>query len=121
MNIALWIFQVLLGCFFIFAGVMKFVMPVDQMAGQTGLPGWFFWFLGVVEILGGLGLILPGLFRIRTGLTPLAAVGLIIIMIGATVLSLKGGVGAALIPFVCGVLLIFVAYGRMRLAPLQNR
>lgn len=121
MNILLWILQVLLGCFFIFAGVMKFVMPVDLMVLDTGLPRWFFPFLGVVEILGGLGLILPGLFKIRTGLTPLAAVGLFIIMIGATVFSLKGGVGAALIPFVCGLLLIFVAYGRMRLAPLQNR
>ena len=72
MNIILWIIQVLLAALFIFAGVTKFVMPVDQMAGQTGLPGSLFWFIGAVEILGGLGLVLPGLFRIRPGLTPLA-------------------------------------------------
>ena len=121
MNIALWIIQVLLAALFIFAGVTKFVMPVDLMALETGLPGWFFWFLGAVEILGGLGLVLPGLFRIRTGLTPLAAVGLFIIMIGATVLSFKGGAAAALIPFVCGLLLILVAYGRWRLTPLRSK
>src|SRR5713101_6473566 len=102
MNIVLWIIQVLLALFFLFAGVMKFVMPVDQMAGQTGLPGWFFWFIGAVEILGGLGLLLPSLLRIKPVLTPLAAVGLIIVMIGATILSLKGPIAAALIPFVTG-------------------
>ena len=117
MNIALWIAQVLLAALFIFAGVMKFVMPVSEMSAQTGLPGAFFWFLGVVETLGGLGLVLPGMLKIRTGLTPLAAAGLFIIMIGATVLSFKGGV-AVLVPLATGLLLAFVAYGRWRLAPL---
>ncbi len=119
MNIALWIFQVLLALFFLFAGVMKFVMPVDQMTGQTGLPGWFFWFIGAVEILGGLGLVLPSLLRIKPGLTPLAALGLVIVMIGATVLSLSGGIAAAAVPLLTGVLLAFVAYGRWRLAPIS--
>ncbi|MGH9932365.1 MAG: DoxX family protein [Pyrinomonadaceae bacterium] len=121
MNITLWIVQVLLAALFVFAGVMKFVMPVDEMVGQTGLPGPFFWFIGAVEILGGLGLVLPGLLRIRTGLTPLAAAGLFIIMIGATVLSFKGGAAAALIPFVAALLLAFVAYLRWRLAPLRTK
>ena len=119
MNIALWILQVLLALFFLFAGVMKFVMPVADMAGQTGLPGWFFWFIGAVEILGGLGLLLPSLLRVKPVLTPLAAVGLVIVMIGATVLSIKGGIAAALIPFVTGLLLAFVAYGRWRVAPIS--
>lgn len=121
MNIVLWILQVLLALFFIFAGVMKFVTPVGQMAGPTGLPGWFFWFIGLAEILGGLGLVLPSLLRVKPGLTPLAAAGLVIIMIGATVLSLKGGVAAAAIPFVTGILLAFIAYGRWRLAPIQGK
>jgi len=103
---------------------MKFIMPVAEMAKQTSLPAWFLWFIGVVEILGGLGLVLPWLLRIRPGLTPLAASGLVIVMIGATVISARGGVKAALIPFVVGLLLAFVAYGRWRLwpvpAPAQN-
>ncbi len=119
MNIVLWILQVLLGLFFLFAGVMKFIMPVEQMSAGTGLPGWFFWFIGACETLGGLGLVLPSLLRIKPRLTPLAALGLVIIMIGATVISLKGGVGAALFPFVAGLLLAFVAYGRWRVAPIS--
>lgn len=119
MNIVLWILQVLLALFFLFAGVMKFVMPVAQMTAESGLPGWFFWFIGAVEILGGLGLLLPSLFRIKPALTPLAAAGLVIVMIGATVISLKGGVAAAAIPFVTGVLLAFIAYGRWRVAPIS--
>jgi hypothetical protein len=75
----------------------------------------------VAEVLGAIGLILPGLVRIRPGLTPLAAAGLMIIMIGATVITLAGGdVAPALIPLVVGLLLAFVAYGRWRLAPLRG-
>jgi len=77
------------------------------------LPGWFVKFIGVMEILGGLGLILPGLTNIRRNLTPLSAIGLLIIMIGAVVITIMGpGVGAAIIPFVVGILCAVIAYGR---------
>jgi len=120
MNIALWIVQALLGALFVFSGVMKFVMPVEEMTKQMpGMPGWFLHFIGVAEILGGLGLVLPGLVRVRPGLTPLAAAGLVIIMIGATVVSaMIGPLPMAALPFVVGVLAAFVAYGRWRVAPL---
>ena len=121
MNIVLWIIQVLLALLFLFAGVTKLVLPIEEMTKQMALPGLFLRFLGVVEVLGGLGLILPGLLRIKPGLTPLAAALLVIVMIGATVISLKLGVSAAVIPFVTGVLLVFVAYGRWRLAPISRR
>ena len=84
MNIALWVVQALLAALFLFAGGMKFVMSIEEMTKQVPLPGWFLHFIGVVEVLGALGLILPWLTRIRPGLTPLAAAGLAIIMIGAT-------------------------------------
>ena len=76
MSRVLWVVQVLLAALFLFAGVMKLVMPLDQLAGPVELPGAFIRFIGVVEALGALGLILPALLRIRPGLTPLAAVGL---------------------------------------------
>jgi hypothetical protein len=121
-NIALWIVQALLGLLFLFAGVMKLVLPLDQMKGPVELPGAFLRFIGVAETAGGLGLILPSLLRIRPGLTPLAAAGLVIIMIGATVITLVGGeLMAALISAVVGLLAAFVAYGRWRLAPLAGR
>jgi Na+/pantothenate symporter len=115
MNTALWIVQGLLAALFLFAGGMKLVLPLDKLAGPVALPGWFMRFIGVVEVLGGLGLILPWLTGIQRWLTPLAAAGLVIIMIGATVITLMGGdVATAPIPFVFGLLCAFVAYGRSR-------
>jgi len=121
MNKILWTIQVLLALLFLFAGGTKFVMPVDQLT--KGMPvalanSSFIHFIGVCEALGGLGLILPGLLRIKLGLTPLAASGLMIIMIGATVLSVPLGIAMAAVPLVTGILAAFVAYGRWRLAPL---
>lgn len=123
MNIVLWIIQVLLALLFLFAGGMKLVIPPDVLKSmgspnQILLPGLLLRFIGVVEVLGALGLILPGLLRIRPGLTPLAAAGLVIIMIGATVLTFAGdGFAMAVPPLVVGLLAVFVAYGRWRLAP----
>jgi uncharacterized membrane protein YphA (DoxX/SURF4 family) len=122
MTYALWTVQVLLALVFLFAGGAKLVMPFEEMAAQmpVPLPEWFLRFIAVAEILGALGLVLPGLLRIRPGLTPLAAAGLVIIMIGATGTTLVGGdVALALIPLVVGLLAAFVAYGRWRLAPLR--
>ena len=122
MTYALWTLQVLLGLLFIFAGGSKLVMPIEEMTRDVAMPGWFLRGIGVCELLGGLGLILPGLFRIRTGLTPLAAAGLVVIMIGATVITVMTmGVGLALVPFIVGVLAAFVAYARWRVAPLPSR
>ena len=118
MTYALWIIQALLSLLFLFAGGTKLVLPIAEMTkDMPSMPGWFLRFIGVAEILGGLGLILPGLLRIQTGLTPLAAAGLVIIMIGATVLSIPQGV-VVLLPLLTGILAAFVAYGRWRLAPL---
>ena len=118
MNYALWIVQGLLALVFLFAGGMKLVMPVEEMTKQVPLPGLFLRFIAVCEVLGAVGLVLPELLRIRPGLTPLAAAGLVIIMIGATVVTLMtADVALALIPLVVGLLSAFVAYGRWRLAP----
>jgi hypothetical protein len=113
MNYALWIVQGVLALIFLFSGGMKLVTPLEVLTEQMPLPGLFVRFIGVAEVLGAIGLILPGLLRIRPGLTPLAAAGLVIIMIGATVLTLVGGgVALALIPLVVGLLSAFVAYRR---------
>jgi uncharacterized membrane protein YphA (DoxX/SURF4 family) len=120
---ALWIIQTLLGLLFLFSGSMKFVMSVAEMTkDMPAMPGWFLHFIGVMEILGGFGLILPSLLRIRPGLTPLAAACLVIIMSGATAITLGTmGIGRAMLPLIVGILCVFVAYGRWRLAPLSPR
>ena len=115
MNRVLWIVQALLALLFLFAGGVKLVMPIERLTADVPLPGWFVRFIAVAEVLGALGLILPGLLRIRPGLIPLAAAGLAIIMIGATAISLATGpVAMALIPLAVGLLAAFVAYGRGR-------
>ena len=120
MKKTLWAIQILLALLFLFAGGAKFVMPVDQMT--KGMPaalasGSFIHFIGLCEVLGGLGLVLPGILRIKPGLTPLAASGLVIIMIGATVISASQGIAMAAFPLLTGILAAFVAYGRWRIAP----
>ena len=114
--VLLWIIQGLLALVFLFAGGMKFVIPIEEMTKQVPLPGLFLRFIGLAEVLGAIGLILPGLLRIRPGLTPLAAAGLAIITVGATVVTLMIGGGAtALFPLVVALLSAFVAYSRWRL------
>src|SRR5204863_3851991 len=121
MTYVLWIVQALLALIFLWAGGMKLVLPLDKLPGPLPLPGLFVRCIGVAEVLGAIGLILPGLLHIRPGLTPLAAAGLVIIMVGATVITLIGGdVALALIPLALGLLAAFVAYGRWRLAPLRG-
>jgi len=113
----LWIAQSLLAAIFLFAGVMKLVMPAAELAAQSHLPGAFIKFIGVCETAGALGLILPGLFRVQQRLTPLAALGLVIIMTGAVVTTLIQGQGpAALIPALVGLIAAYIARGRSRLA-----
>ena len=117
-GVLLWIVQGLLAAIFLFAGGMKLVLPVEAMTEQLELPGLFLRFIGICEVLGALGLILPGLTRIRPDLTPLAAAGLVAIMVGATVFTLAvGDLASALFPFAVGLLAAFVAYGRRWLVP----
>jgi hypothetical protein len=117
MNILLWIIQILLALLFLFAGIPKLIYPADLLQanappGAIHFSDMFLKFIGVCEVLGAFGLLLPGLFRTRRGLTPLAALGLTIVMIGAVVVSIPPGVAMAIIPAVALLLCAFVAYGR---------
>jgi uncharacterized membrane protein YphA (DoxX/SURF4 family) len=123
LHYTLWTFQVLLALLFLFAGIMKLVTPAEKLAAQA--PQFsvnFMRFIGVVETLGGLGMVLPGLLKIKTGLTPLAAAGLVIVMIGAVVVSYQTmGLKGIAVPLVTGIVAAFVAYGRWRRVPLPER
>ena len=112
-NAALWTAQGLLTLLFLFAGGAKLAMPLAPVAALTGLPVAFLQFIAVAEIAGALGLILPGLLRIRRELTPLAAIGLVGVMTGAVVVTVgTQGVGSAVPPAIVGLLLIAVIRGR---------
>jgi DoxX-like protein len=118
-NVLLWVVQGLLAALFLFAGGMKLVLPLEALAGPIALPGWFMRFIGTAEVAGALGLVLPSLLRIHPRLTPVAAAGLVIIMIGATVLTgMTSPAAMAAVPAFVGVLATFVAYGRLKTAPI---
>ena len=116
-NALLWTLQGLLTLLFLFAGWSKLAMDPAELAAQAGMSATFLQFIAVCELLGAVGLFLPWLTGIRPLLTPLAAAGLLIIMVGATVLTLaQHPPVVALMPFVTGLLLAVVAVGRSRVA-----
>ena len=125
MNRALWTVQVLLALFFALAsGAPKLLLPPETLPEMPiPLPRAFVLFIGVAEVAGALGLILPGLLKIKPGLTPLAAGGLVLITLGATGYWLLAGdaLGNAAFAFVMALICGFVAYGRSQLVPHRER
>jgi uncharacterized membrane protein YphA (DoxX/SURF4 family) len=124
MNRILWVLQVGLGVFFVAFGVVHLVVP-------EGLPGPAEWVYelstpvhvvaGTAEILGGLGLILPSVTRILPWLTPLAAAGLVIVMLGAVVFHVgRDEMTNVATNVVVATFMAFVAYGRLRLSPIGD-
>jgi DoxX-like family len=103
---------------------MKLATSTEELSAAMTLPLpiLFVRFIGVCEVLGALGLLLPGIFRVRTELTPLAAQGLVVIMVRAVVTTLATmDASMVILPLVVGLLAATVAYGRSRLAPLTAR
>lgn len=124
-NTVLWVLQWLFGVYFVAIGIMHFIVP-------EGLPAPMEWMydlddtvhviVGIAEILGGLGLILPSITRVQPQLTIFAAVGLLLVMVGAVVYHVDRGEGQSVVTNVfIGAVMAFIAYGRWKLAPLQPR
>jgi putative oxidoreductase len=126
LHVGLWGAQALLALAFTSAGVMKVTQPIEALAASMVWPGAvpepLVRFIGVSELLGGLGLILPAATRIKPILTPLAALGLVVVMVLAALFHLsRGELGALPINVVFGALAAFVAWGRLKKAPLAPR
>ncbi len=124
MNIALWVVQILLALAFLMAGAMKVSQPMEKlrkaMSWTAHTSVGSVRLVGVLEILGALGLILPAVTGILPWLTPVAAIGLVLTMIGAAIVHIRlkefAGLGAPLVLF---LLALFIVYGRFMLAPLS--
>lgn len=84
-NVRLWVTQGALAALFLFAGVGKLVTPAAELTANAPFSASFLYFIGVAELLGGIGVVLPWALRIKPALTPIAAAGLAIIMVGAAV------------------------------------
>ena len=117
MNIALWIAQILLAVAFLGAGAMKLTQPKDKIAQSMAWAGDFspttIKLIGLVEVLGALGLILPAVTGIAPVLVPLAALGLAIVMVGAIITHARRGEKQMIgVNVVLLLLALFVAWGR---------
>ena len=126
LHLGLWVVQGLLGAMFLAAGAMTATQPiavlVDTLGWPAAVPAALVRVIGVAELLGALGLILPAATRVKPMLTPLAGVGLAMVMLLATIFHISHGeLGALPIPLVLGGLAAFVAWGRAAKAPIAPR
>jgi hypothetical protein len=126
MNVALWVVQILLAALFAGAGFTKLTTPLPDLATMlpytADLPGALVRFIGASEVTGAIGLVLPALFRVLPFLTAWAAIGLNIVMWLATLFHLfRGEWRDALVTFVISNLAAFVAWGRLKKAPIRAR
>ena len=124
LRIGLWVVQVLLALVFAMSGGMKLAVPYQELLKQgpwvQRVPEGLVKFIGVAEVSGALGVILPAATRIKPLLTPLAAVGFVVIMVLASGLHLSLG-QPPILQVILGVLAAFVAWGRFRKAPITPR
>jgi hypothetical protein len=123
MNIVLWILQVLLALAFLAHGWMMLLPPPEIAAMMNAaLARWFQVFLGVAEVLAGIGLTLPGITRIKPGLVVWAAGGIMIVMVSATIWhAMRGEISSAVVTLVLLAMATFVAYMRQRVHPIPSR
>lgn len=124
LRIALWVVQVLLALAFTATALLKLTQPYDVLAASQAwvkhFPPEAVKLIGVVELLGALGLVLPSATRIAPVLTPIAAIGLVLTMIGAGVTHVRIG-EPPILNVILGALAAFVAWGRLKKAPIAPR
>ncbi len=126
LHIGLWVVQVLVGGMFLMVGFMKTVTPVPDLI-KTGMT-WVEWspllprIAGISEVLGGLGLILPSLLRIKPNLTVTAAYCLVLVMVLAVIVHfVTNDAKNSPTPIVLGALSYFIAWGRSKKYPIQPK
>ena len=124
LNIILWIAQVLLAGMFLMSGFMKVAQPIEELAKMlpwaSQVPEGLVRFIGISEVLGGLGLILPALLRIKPQLTAWAAIGLALVMLFAAGFHGSRGENSAIgMNVILALIALFIAWGRVKKAPIQ--
>ena len=125
-NISLWTTQGLLAAMYLMAGIMKSTTPVAElsakMAWVNDYPEAFIRFIGISEVLGALGILLPSLLRIQPKLTIWAGIGLALVQVFAIIFHIKYNEFNALgVNVVLLGLAAFVAWGRSKKAPIAAK
>jgi putative oxidoreductase len=126
LHITLWIAQVVLAAMFLMSGFMKVAQPIDQLSQMlpwaAQVPEALVRFIGVAEVIGAVGLILPSLLRIQPKLTPIAAVGLVLVMLFAVVFHISRGETPVIgMNFVLIAIAAFIAWGRFKKASIAPK
>jgi len=117
LNIALWTAQILLSAGMLWGAGMKLFMPIDKLAAMwpwaAQVSGSFLKFTGIVDLLGGMGLVLPMLLKIKPRLTFFAALSIIALMIAASIFHISRGEGGLIAPnIIFALMAAFIAWGR---------
>ena len=125
-NITFWIAQVLLAAGLIWGGFMKLFQPIEKLSAMwpwaAQVPVELLKLTGIIDLFGAIGLILPSLLRIQPKLTPIAAVGVIILMLSASVFHIMRGEASVIgVNIVFAIIAIFVAWGRFKKAPIISK
>lgn len=126
LHIGLWVLQLLLALFFLMVGYSHALMPYDEIAQQAtwmkDVPRALGRFIGYAEFAGGLGLIIPAATRLAPWLTPLAALGLAVIMILAIPFHVsKGEASVIWMHALIAAVAMTIAWGRWRKVPITPR
>lgn len=126
LNIAIWVAQVVLALMFLMAGFVKTTQPIEQLSATmkwtAQVPSGLVRFVGISEFLGALGLLLPSIFRIKPILTPIAAMGIVTIMVFAIIFHIsKGETSVIGVNIFIMLLAAFIAWGRFKKVPIQPK
>lgn len=126
LRVGLWVAQVLIFVAFTLFGCMKLFMPVEQLAAMWVWPGavpvWFLHLMGLIDVAGGVGVLLPALTRIKPGLTVLTAAGCVLLQISAIVFhSSRGEFQALPLNFILLLLCAFILWGYGKRVPIEAR
>jgi putative oxidoreductase len=126
MNVILWVAQGILGIMFLMTGIMKITQPIEKLVAMMSWVNHaspvLIRFIGLSELLGGLGILLPSILRIKPNLTVWAAIGLILVMISAVFFHISIGEANMIgTPIILGLITVFVAWGRTKKAIILPR
>ena len=125
MNIILWVAQVILAASLIWASSMKLFQPADKLAEMwpwTADNANLVKLTGVLDLLAGIGLVLPALLRIQPKLTIYAAYGTIALMLAASIFHITRGEGSQIgVNVFFAAFAVFIAWGRLKKAPIGSK
>ncbi|MVM29232.1 DoxX family membrane protein [Spirosoma sp. HMF4905] len=125
MHITLWLAQVVLAIVLVWAGTMKLFQPIEKLSAMwpwTGqIPVLLVKLSGIVDLIGAIGLILPALVRIKPQLTPIAALGIIALMVCASIFHIARGEASSIgVNIAFALIAAFIAWGRLTKAPITS-